>query len=126
MAKGKSTAVDPFSQGQEVSGDASGWNFQWKRTGQRVMGRLLQFKPFRNGHKCKVDDELTGTILLFSAPQNLAEKLELVRVGDRIGIEYVENRPSAQASPFKVFRVVKLPALTGSAMEDGDDEKVPF
>jgi len=91
--------------GQEVSPDADSWNYQWSKDGQTLVGTLLQFQPFRNGHKCKVvtDD---GEVLLFSAPQNLAEKLMLVPIGHRIGIQLVEQRKSAKASPFKVFRVI--------------------
>ena len=122
MAKdaAKAKAADPFSQGQEVSGDAGGWNHQWSRIGQRVMGTLLEYKPFRNGHKVKIDDEISGEIKLFSAPTLLAAKLDLCKVGERLGIEYVGTKPSKQASPLKDFRVVKLPALNGS------DDAVPF
>lgn len=91
--------------GTEVSPDVDGWNWRWTEEGQSLVGTLLQLQPFRNGHKCKVvtDD---GEVKLFSAPQNLAEKLELVPRGHRIGILLVELRKSAKASPFKVFRVV--------------------
>jgi hypothetical protein len=91
--------------GQEVSPDADSWNLQWTKEGQALVGTLLQFAPFRNGHKCKVvtDD---GEVCLFSAPQNLAEKLQLVPIGHRVGMQLVELRKSKQASPFKVFRVV--------------------
>jgi hypothetical protein len=91
--------------GQEVGADVDGWNFQWNKDGQTLVGTLLQFRPFRNGHKCKVvtDD---GEVMLFSAPQNLAEKLELVPRGHRIGIQLIEQRKGTKASPFKVFRVV--------------------
>jgi len=93
------------SGGTEVSPDVDGWNWKWEKDGQSLVGTLLQFQPFRNGHKCKVvtDD---GEPKLFSAPQNLAEKLMLVPIGHRIGIQMIEQRKSAKASPFKVFRVV--------------------
>ena len=92
--------------GQEVNtGGEEGWNWKWTKAGQLLVGTLLQFQPFRNGHKCKVvtDD---GEVMLFSAPQNLAEKLQLVPIGHRVGIQMIEERPSAKASAFKVFRVV--------------------
>lgn len=92
--------------GQEVNtGGDEGWNYKWTNPGQTLVGTLLQFQPFRNGHKCKVvtDD---GEVKLFSAPQNLAEKLQLVPLGHRVGIQMVEERPSAKPSAFKVFRVV--------------------
>ena len=91
--------------GSEVSPDVDGWNWQWTKEGQTLVGTLLQLQPFRNGHKCKVVSD-DGEVLLFSAPQNLAEKLELVPRGHRVGIQLVELRKSTKASPFKVFRVV--------------------
>jgi hypothetical protein len=93
------------SGGQEVSPDADTWNYRFDKEGQTLVGVLLQFAPFRNGHKCKVvtDD---GEVMLFSAPQNLAEKLQLVPIGHRVGMQLIELRKSKQASPFKLFRVI--------------------
>ncbi len=77
--------------GQEVeTGDKGGWNFKWVTDGQTLVGVLLQLQP----------------LMLFSAPQNLAEKLQLVPIGHRVGIQLMEQRKSAKPSPFKVFRVV--------------------
>ena len=117
----KARAADPFSQGKEVDASGAGWNHQWTRIGQRVMGVLLEYKPFRNGHKVKIDDEISGEIKLFSAPTLLAAKLDLCKVGDRLGIEYVGNKPSKQASPMKEFRVVQLPQRPTN-----DDSDLPF
>lgn len=91
--------------GQEVGGDVEGWNWQWTKEGQTLVGTLLSLAPFRNGHKCKIvtDD---GEVKLFSASQDLADKLQLVAAGQRVGIQLVELRKSNKPSPFKVFRVV--------------------
>lgn len=108
-AGGKEVKKQPTEQlpsgGREVSSNADSWNFKWTDNGQTLVGTLLQFQPFRNGHKAKVvtDD---GEVKLFSAPQNLAEKLQLVPLGHRVGIQMMEQRASKQESPFKVFRVV--------------------
>lgn len=123
MAKSveKARAADPFSQGKEVDASGAGWNHQWTRIGQRVMGVLLEYKPFRNGHKVKIDDEISGEIKLFSAPTLLAAKLDLCKVGERLGIEYTGNKASKQASPMKEFRVVQLPPAN-----HGPDDDLPF
>jgi hypothetical protein len=88
-----------------VSPAASSWNLKWETDGQTLVGTLLQFAPFKNGHKAKVVTG-DGEVFLFSAPQDLAEKLQLVPIGVRVGIQLLEQRKSSKASPFKVFRVI--------------------
>jgi len=105
----KARAADPFSQGREIRTDAEGWNHQWKEVGQRIMGTLIEFQPFRNGHKCVIDDELSGVVKLFSCPDKLAKKLAAVKIGQRVGIEFTGEQDVGQDSPLKLFRVVVLP-----------------
>ena len=103
MANAKSSALP--AGGREVSPEADAWVKPFNEEGDSLVGTLLELKPFRNGHKAKVvtDD---GEVKLFSAAQNLAEKLALVPVGHKVGIQLTELRKSNQAEPFKMFRVV--------------------
>jgi len=94
---------------QEVTG-AEGWNWQWTKPGQELVGTFMVCEPFKNGNKAKVRDT-DGVVRLFSAPDQLADLLREIKPGDNIAIVFDHEKPSRVPghNPTKYFKVFRLP-----------------
>ena len=95
---------------QEVTG-AEGWNWQWTKPGQELVGTFIVCEPFKNGNKAKVRDT-DGVVRLFSCPDQLADMLREIRPGDNIAIVFDHEKPPRVIghNPTKYFRVFRLPS----------------
>src|SRR2546429_5531370 len=107
MAKGSPDYERRFP-GFKEQGGGEGWNWQWDRVGQELVGTFLECTPFKNGHKAKVR-EANGTVRMFSAPSVLAEALEGITRGDEIAIIFTsQDEPKSKGqSGVKHFKVLR-------------------
>ena len=109
MARGKETDVNYERRfpGFKETGGGEGWNWQWDRVGQELVGTFLELVPFKNGHKCKVR-EADGTVRLFSAPSVLADLLQGCERGDEIAIIFTsQDKPKSRGqSGVKHFKLL--------------------
>ncbi len=113
MARGQSGTPDwekRYPGAEEVKG-AEGWNWQWSKIGQELVGVFLSCEVFKNGHKAKVRD-VDGVVRLFSAPDVLADLLANIERGQQIAIVFTGEKPSSTAgrSATKYFKVFKIKA----------------
>lgn len=108
MAKGAEQNYERRFPGFREQGGGEGWNWQWDRVGQELVGTFLEIAPFKNGHKAKVR-EADGTVRMFSAPAVLAELLEGVARGDEIAIIYTsQDAPKSKGqSGVKHFKLLR-------------------